>query len=292
MQKSYYLIRQEIPYLEPKTIKIYEPNYAHLKQFISALIGNIEVYFYNHEDNSRKNVTSEFENEPFYFDKYPLECIVDVVYIYKRKDFQPKRFKAYGLKNKTYEPVPKKFFINGYVFFYELTDRTILLNSTLFFCDLESKNRNNVSGSEYERFIADKYKESGYKVILNGINKSYNDGGIDIIAENDTTVLLVQCKNWAQSNQYKINQKDIRAFVGDCFLYMRNNPTGKKVGFHFIVSHRDFLTKSAEIFLQQNTFIKFKTISFEKKDIILPLAPPGSPTPSPPTATPAGSTLP
>ncbi len=267
MQKSYYLIRQEIPHLEPKTIKIYEPNYAHLKQFISALIGNIEVYFYNHEDNSRKNVTSEFENEPFDFEKYPLEDIKKITYLYVRKGTFNIRFKLYGVDFKGTKPIPKKFFMNGFVFFYEMTEYNLYMNSTLFFCDLESKNRNNVSGSEYERFIADKYKKSGYKAILNGIKKSYNDAGIDIIAENDTTILLVQCKNWAQSNQYKINQKDIRAFIGDCFLYMRNNPASKKIGFHFIVSHKDFLTKSAEIFLRQNTFIKFKTISFEKEDV-------------------------
>jgi len=260
----------------------------HLKAFISALIGNIEVYYYNEEDNSRKNVTHEFEHKPFSFEKYPPESIINITYFYKRHGLGNKRFRVYSVMGKARKPVPKKFFMSGYVFFNEGIEDSLTINSTLFFCDLESKNRNNTSGSEYERFIAEKYRESGYEVILNGINKSYNDGGIDIIAENDTSILLVQCKNWAQSNQYKINQKDIRAFVGDAFLYMRQHPTNKKVGFHFIVSHRDFLTKSAEIFLRQNTFIKFKTIPFEKEDAILLATDPDSPTPLPPTATPAG----
>ncbi|WP_404320257.1 hypothetical protein [Malaciobacter canalis] len=66
------------------------------------------------------------------------------------------------------------------------------------------------------------------------------------------------------SNIYKINQKDIRAFIGDCFLYLKDlDIKGLKVSYHFIVSHNNILTKSAEIFLEQNNFIKFKCVPFE-----------------------------
>ena len=40
----------------------------------------------------------------------------------------------------------------------------------------------------------------------------------------------------------------------------------KKVSYHFIVSHNNILTESAEIFLKQNTFIKFKCVAFENKN--------------------------
>lgn len=67
------------------------------------------------------------------------------------------------------------------------------------------------------------------------------------------------------SNSYKINQKDLRAFVGDCFLYLKDkNLVKRKVSYHYIVSHKDILTKSAEIFLEQNKFIKFKCVPFEE----------------------------
>ncbi|MCP4971745.1 MAG: restriction endonuclease [Arcobacter sp.] len=93
---------------------------------------------------------------------------------------------------------------------------------------------------------------------------SFNDGGLDIITSKGTNLVLVQCKNWKMSNNYKVNQKDIRAYVGDCFLYLQNiEQDYLKVSYHFIVSHNNILTKSAEIFLGQNKFIKFKCVPFE-----------------------------
>ena len=151
------------------------------------------------------------------------------------------------------------------VYFLNNTNWTGLISSSIFFSEIDKQKLNNRYGNEYEKYIATKYETNNFKVIQNGIQKSYKDGGIDIIAENDNTLILVQCKNWSLSNEYKINQKDLRAFVGDCYIYMKENKiSNQSIGFHFIVSHNNILTKSAEIFLKQNTFIKFKCIPFEK----------------------------
>jgi hypothetical protein len=65
--------------------------------------------------------------------------------------------------------------------------------------------------------------------------------------------------------EWAINQKDLRAFIGDCYLYLvKNNIKGRKISFHYIASHYDILTKSAEIFLKKNPMIKFKVVPFEK----------------------------
>ena len=269
MKRSYYLIRQVLPYIEPNIIKIYEPtNIVHIKQLIETMIGQLYVYHYNGENNSRKDLTDELGNTNFNIFDYPFEKISVRKHLYKLSGTYPVYIKTYGIYARLRDvKIPSKFYMNGFVYFHGGTSFDDPVNSSLFFCDLDSNKSNKISGEDYERFIAEKYEKSGYKVTLNGIEKSYEDGGIDLIVENNTSIILVQCKNWSLSNKYKIDQKDIRAFIGDCYLFARENiKASKKVGFHFIVSHEDFLTSSAKIFLQQHPFIKFKSIPFEEID--------------------------
>lgn len=263
MTQSYYSIRQVLPYIEPNIIKIYEPaNLTHIKQLISTLIGEVYVYRYNKEDNSREDLTSSLGNTEFNIYDYPFEEIKIKKYKYICNGYVPIYIKVYGIYDKV--PIPKKFYMSGAVYFLKGTS-FLMSTGGLFFSDISSHKQRNNYGNEYEKYIAEKYIQNSFKVELNGIKKSYNDGGIDLIAENENSVILVQCKNWSLSNKYKINQKDLRAFIGDCYLYMRENHiSNKRVGFHFIVSHNNILTKSAEIFLKENRLIKFKCIPFEK----------------------------
>jgi len=266
MNKSYYLIKQELPYIEPNIIKIYEEcNLQHLKKLISTLIGKIEVYHYNSENNSRQNLTSTLGNPNFNIYDYPYEKIKLAIHTYTSSEKFNTYIKTFTIENLNKNKVSKNFFMNSKIYFLNNTNWTALISSSIFFSDIEKQKLKNNYGNEYEKYIANKYKENNFRVTLNGIEKSYKDGGIDIIAENNNTIILVQCKNWSLSNSYKINQKDLRAFVGDCYIYMRENKiSNQSIGFHFIVSHNNILTKSAEIFLKQNTFIKFKCIPFEK----------------------------
>jgi len=266
MHKSYYLIKQELPYIEPNIIKIYdECNMTHLKKLINTLIGDIHIYHYNQENNSREDLTSSLGKPNFNIYDYPFERIKLAIHTYTSTEKFNTYIKTFTIENLNKDKVSKNFFMNSKVYFLNNTNLTSLISSSIFFSEIDKQKLNNKYGNEYEKYIASKYEKNNFKVVLNGIEKSYKDGGIDILAENDNTLILVQCKNWSLSNKYKINQKDLRAFVGDCYIYMRENKiSNKSIGFHFIVSHDNILTKSAEIFLKQNTFIKFKCIPFEK----------------------------
>jgi len=271
MKQSYYLIKQILPHIEPNIIKIYEPtNLTHIKQLISTLIGEIYVYHYNKKDNSREDLTISLGNTEFDIYAHPFEKINIRKHIYTLKNTSTIYIKTYGIYNNLKDvTIPKKFYMGGLVYFLNSTEFISNIGG-LFFSDRDNQTVKNMYGNKYEKYIGNKYINNNFNVTLNGIQKSYNDGGIDIIAEDDDTVILVQCKNWSLSNEYKINQKDLRAFVGDCYLYMRENViVNKSVGCHFIVSHENILTKSAQIFLQKNTFIKFKCIPFEKEISLL-----------------------
>ena len=281
MKQSYYLIKQVLPHIPINIIKIHEPcNVTHLKQLISTLIGEIYVYHYDKEDNSRKDLTETLGNSEFNIYEHRFENIGirKHMYINNSLGMIPKYITTYGIYKKLKETsLDKIFYMGGHIYFHNGTEMNASISayngtdriepcwtSSLFISNIEEHKRKNTYGDEYEKYIANKYEENGYRITLNGINKSYNDGGIDVIAENEDTVILVQCKNWSLSNDYKINQKDLRAFIGDCYLYvLENSGLNKSIGFHFIVSHDNILSKSAEIFLNKNTLIKFKCIPFE-----------------------------
>lgn len=80
----------------------------------------------------------------------------------------------------------------------------------------------------------------------------------------------MQCKNWIGGKFNKLFRKDLQAFAGDCFLFMQKTNhynlefNSKKISLHFIVNKNELLDKSAILFLEQNSFIKFKIIEFQE----------------------------
>ena len=79
--------------------------------------------------------------------------------------------------------------------------------------------RNKQKGDEYEFFVANLYKDDGYKIYMNGYNKGFKDEGIDIIAHKGNEALLIQCKNWKNPPK----QRDLKVFIVDCDLYIQKN---------------------------------------------------------------------
>lgn len=269
---KHYVIVQKVESL--KTLKNYVPygcNETHLKTFVNAMVGNVEVYLYNPENNVRNDLTSKFRTRTNEIIYYEIIRKVKAMYI-NSLSRPPIHYNFYFEEQGDYYP-PLKFYMWGSVF--KLHDEKISITwdigvcyNNLFVSSLERKEQLKSYGDEYERFIASKYEDDNYLVELNGIKKGYNDGGLDLIATKKDKVALVQCKNWSLSNNYKINQKDLRAFVGDCYLYMKDQDlNGKSISFHFIVSHNDILTKSAQIFLNENKFLKFKCVPFERNTV-------------------------
>lgn len=79
--------------------------------------------------------------------------------------------------------------------------------------------RNKQKGDEYEFFVANLYKDDGYKIYMNGYNKGFKDESIDIIAHKGNEALLIQCKNWKNPPK----QRDLKVFIADCDLYIQKN---------------------------------------------------------------------
>jgi restriction system protein len=261
LAKNYYIIRQEVPFLEPKIMKIFTPiNGEHFNTFVSNLVGNISIYLYDGKNNSRKDMTNSYILKEFDMNEYKPELIKERKYGYRNSIYRYTNFEFYvyiGKKN----PELKYFFMDGESQFLASGGASM---ENPFKSSLNNRKKNMNYGNSYEKYIASKYEENDYLVELNGINKNINDGGIDLIAKKDDSLILVQCKNWSMSNKYKINQKDLRAFIGDSFIYMTENELfNKKVSFHFIVSHDNILNEGAIKFLEEQNMVKFKVVAFE-----------------------------
>ena len=105
-------------------------------------------------------------------------------------------------------------------------------------------------GIEYELYIAKYFRNEGYKIYMNGLNNGKKDDGIDVICHKDKETILIQCKNW----KYPIEQKDIRAFIGDCHVYINKNATflrNRKIRKIFITSNEE-TKKAVELYVKEN----------------------------------------
>ena len=105
-------------------------------------------------------------------------------------------------------------------------------------------------GTEYELYIAKYFRNEGYKIYMNGLNNGKKDDGIDVICHKDKETILIQCKNW----KYPIEQKDIRAFIGDCHVYINKNAVflrNRKIRKIFITSNEE-TKKAVELYVKEN----------------------------------------
>ena len=116
-----------------------------------------------------------------------------------------------------------------------------------------AKYKNEEKGRNFEIFVGKYFERLGYKVYYNGIINGRKDEGIDLVAYNKNEVLLIQCKNWNENSKYKIKDKNIKEFIGNCYTFVKNNPKimNKKVKRLYITS-ADVFSKSANYFIEQN----------------------------------------
>lgn len=77
-------------------------------------------------------------------------------------------------------------------------------------------------GIEYERYVGYLYESKGYSVRYNGATEGLQDMGRDLIAENKTEILVIQCKRWA--SEKTIHEKHIFQLYGSCVLFSLANP--------------------------------------------------------------------
>ncbi|MDD2790436.1 MAG: restriction endonuclease [Sulfurimonas sp.] len=258
---DYYLVKQVIRSNLKRSFKIYCPlNIAHLKTLLDNLPGNLYVYIVNAKDNSTKNLTNELGKTDFNYSSFLLEntkiyqarfrfslgqssWIGDDIHFYTIID--PSRY------------FPKQFFCCGSVTFPHTTwlSRVELTES-------EQQQSRVYAGEEYEKFVGKKYESAGYIVDYRGLNLGKKDGGLDLIAENATSIVFVQCKNWIETDNYQIESRDLRAFIGDCYLFLLQNTIDKRLAFHYIISDNEMLSESAKYFINRYKMLKVKEIKF------------------------------
>ncbi len=85
------------------------------------------------------------------------------------------------------------------------------------------------AGILYERFIGYTYEKHGYKVEYYGATKGRADLGIDLVAENDDKILVIQCKRLSKEKGLPVRENTIAQIYGSAQFYKMNNNPQKTV---------------------------------------------------------------
>ena len=120
---------------------------------------------------------------------------------------------------------------------------------------------NKQKGDKYELQIGRHYQNMGYKVYFKGLNEGFNDGGIDLIAYKGNEAVLIQCKNWQNS---QVKQEQLRMFLGDCTAHIEQNSrvfAKKNVKRVFVTSCKE-IDYGVQKFVEQND-IEYKIIPYK-----------------------------
>lgn len=105
--------------------------------------------------------------------------------------------------------------------------------------------KNERNGKEFEYLTGKKFEELGYKVIYHGLEKGKLDQGIDLICSKDGKIILIQCKNYTNSNS--ITHEDIKIFHSNAIIYMKKNYIDEKYAeLKYAVPKEDILDYSAK----------------------------------------------
>lgn len=262
-----YLIKQITNQKNIVSFKIHSTTEETIKNIVDILIGRVEVYIHNSLNNSRIDKTKELGREEILIDK-------------------DKKYYKYNLSFKSIENLYMRI---KDIYLYEgtINNKDITIEeyyntepprivkykvykadstSVSYSVDYQKKEKaiNTKKGSEYELFIGKKYEGLGKKVIYNGIEKGLLDNGIDLIVEDENAITLIQCKNWSSLGNRKINNKELRAFLGDGYRFKIESKTEKKLLFHFIISDENLLTDCGKRYLKDVDLIKYKIVPFEE----------------------------
>lgn len=276
-EDEYYIVKQIIENEKTLINEFYGVNEESIIKFTRIMAGTVVVYIYNKRNNERKDKTKELGREPRKLDEFRNIIKVKALFYDEEKDYKMRQenYRNLFIYQDIIKDIISQSSDNKAFYFIEkfakIHYRYNILKSllTTHYYNSETKikeieEHKKTSGTDYEKFIGAKYEKLNKNVIYNGINKDKKDNGIDLIINENNKITFVQCKNWIGKEYYKISQKDIRAFIGDCFMYIIKNNITKKYNLHFIVSDTELLTKSAELYIKQQNILKFKIIPFER----------------------------
>lgn len=113
-------------------------------------------------------------------------------------------------------------------------------------------------GKEYELFVANHFRNLGFKVKEHGLIHGREDSGIDVIAMKNKEITLIQCKNWKEDSKYKITHEKIKAFIGNTEEFLNKN-RDKAEGYtikRLYVTSNDVLDSSARYFLRDSNLVE------------------------------------
>lgn len=85
------------------------------------------------------------------------------------------------------------------------------------------------AGIIYERYIGYVLETSGYSVEYEGATKFKEDRGIDLIAKNDSSTYVIQCKRYSADKGRVVRENTIAQIYGAAALYQMEHPGSKVV---------------------------------------------------------------
>ena len=109
-------------------------------------------------------------------------------------------------------------------------------------------------GAEYEKYIADFFREQGYYVWEHGKEKGVKDKNIDLFIKKEKKIYFVQCKNW---ETWKIDHNKIKATRMDILDYLEEDKILKEMINNYnwkilYITSKECLTKGAYKYIQEN----------------------------------------
>ena len=131
-------------------------------------------------------------------------------------------------------------------------------------------------GRDYELYCGYLFRKAGYSVVQNGTTAKLEDLGRDLICTKGNTIIIVQCKFWAQSKE--VHEKHIAQLLGTTLSYaVENNFPSVELGNigskhtriipMFITSTR--LSQTARRFADALR-VDVRTVNFDPRKTIFP----------------------
>lgn len=84
-------------------------------------------------------------------------------------------------------------------------------------------------GIQYERYIGYLFETKGYSVVYHGAIEGKTDLGIDLICEDATEIILVQCKRLSAVKGVPIRENVLAQLYGSLHFYRMENQPKKKI---------------------------------------------------------------
>ena len=80
------------------------------------------------------------------------------------------------------------------------------------------------AGRDYERFIGYLFEKDGFTVEYEGALQGKEDRGIDLIAEKNRNVFIIQCKRYSQTRNKYVHENTVSQLYGVAAVYNMENP--------------------------------------------------------------------